>query len=480
MIETAPSLRPSRQRRAELGQFFTPQRTASFMAGMFPPAEAPCRLLDAGAGAGALTSAFLARFGTADDRIDVTAYEIDSSLHPILRGAVAHGTHAAEATLRIVADDFIEDSVDKLQFGGARYTHAMLNPPYKKIANTSRHRLLLRQVGIETVNLYAAFVALAIAQLEIGGQLVAIIPRSFCNGPYYRPFRDFLLARAALRQIHLFGSRTTTFKADDVLQENVILRLERGALPGPVVISTSTDDTFDDLVSSIYPFDQIVLPDDPERCVHIPTSLTDVVNERFFAEGVTLADLGLTVSTGPVVDFRLSDHLCAAPETGSVPLIYPLHVRNNGISWPLSAIKKPNAIRANAATARWLYPNGFYCVVRRVSSKEERRRIAAGVVDPQIFGDASMLGFENHLNVFHEQRHGLPASIAYGLTVFLQTTAVDTYIRRFNGHTQINATDLRMLRYPRRDALTELGAWAMAQPQLDQTVIDLQVERILR
>jgi adenine-specific DNA-methyltransferase len=76
---------------------------------------------------------------------------------------------------------------------------------------------------------------------------VAIIPRSFCNGPYYRPFRDFILERAAIRHMHLFESRSKAFKDDEVLQENIIIRLERGGQQGPVTIITSTDDSFTDL-----------------------------------------------------------------------------------------------------------------------------------------------------------------------------------------------------------------------------------------
>lgn len=34
---------------------------------------------------------------------------------------------------------------------------------------------------------------------------------------------------------------------------------------------------------------------------------------------------------------------------------------------------------------------------------------------------------------------------------------IDTYFRQFNGHTQVNATDLRALRYPKRDTLIALG-----------------------
>ena len=61
-----------------------------------------------------------------------------------------------------------------------------------------------------------------------------------------------------------------------------------------------------------------------------------------------------------------------------------------------------------------------------------------------------MLGFENHLNVFHEDKRGLPENLAHGLAAFLNTTAVDDHFRRFNGHTQVNATDLRLMKYPSR------------------------------
>ena len=106
--------------------------------------------------------------------------------------------------------------------------------------------------------------------------------------------------------------------------------------------------------------------------------------------------------------------------------------------------------------------------MRRFSSKEEKRRIVASVVEPSAFGDVPVLGFENHLNLFHENKRGLPEALARGLTVFLNTTAVDENFRRFNGHTQVNATDLKLMKYPSRETLLELGEWAMQQGTLAQ------------
>lgn len=474
--EVAP--RTAQKHKSELGQFMTPSSVARFMAGLFPPSTLQtCHLLDAGAGVGALSCAFLDRWlagGFGFKGVEATAYEVDEKLRGHLK---QHLANYSKVKAEVIAGDYIElATAEGLKSKG--YTHAILNPPYKKINSNSAHRLALRSVGIETVNLYSAFVALAVAQAAPGGQIVAIIPRSFCNGPYYRPFRDFILERAAIRHMHLFDSRNKAFKDDEVLQENVIIRLERGGEQGPVTITTSTDDSFTDLATNEHPFDRIVFPDDPERFIHVPTTTEKSAIELSPAVRYSLADLGIKVSTGPVVDFRLKEQLRDMPEEGTVPLIYPGHLSITGTVWPVPGLKKPNAILRNAETEKWLYPNGFYCVVRRFSSKEEKRRVVASVVDPAAFGDHTVLGFENHMNLFHENKCGLPELLARGLAVFLNTTAVDESFRRFNGHTQVNATDLKLMKYPSREALTQLGQWAKQHSEITQEMIDEQLGKL--
>lgn len=472
------SPRIAQKRKAELGQFMTPSSVARFMASLFPASTSQtCHLLDAGAGVGALSCAFLDRWvagGFGFKTVEATAFEIDDTLRGHLE---QHLASYSEVKAEVIAGDYIElATAESMPASG--YTHAILNPPYKKINSNSAHRLALRTVGIETVNLYSAFVALAVAQAAPGGQIVAIIPRSFCNGPYYRPFRDFILERATIHHMHLFDSRSKAFKDDDVLQENVIIRLERSGQQGAVTITTSTDDSFTDLATHEHPFDRIVFPDDPERFIHVPTSPEKSAIELSPAVRYTLADLGIKVSTGPVVDFRLKEHLRDMPQEGAVPLVYPGHLSIAGTVWPVPGLKKPNAILRNEETEKWLYPSGFYCAVRRFSSKEERRRVVASVVEPSAFGDHTVLGFENHINLFHENKRGLPELLARGLAVFLNTTAVDESFRRFNGHTQVNATDLKLMKYPSREALIELGKWAKQQGEITQDAMDDQLGKL--
>ncbi len=469
-MEATNRLNPARK--IEFGQFMTPSAVARFMASLFSERHGPVRLLDAGAGIGSLTAAFISRWE--HEEMFISAYEIDPALAVCLRQTLAR--YGGNISATIIERDFIQDVVFRLKLGkrAQGFTHAILNPPYKKINSDSEHRALLRTVGLETVNLYTAFLGLALELMEAGGEIVAIIPRSFCNGLYYKPFREWMLERSALDYIHLFHSRTSAFNDDEVLQENVVIKLVRGKKQGRVTITTSSDTSFADIQTSRYAFADIVHSNDEQKFIHVPTdpSHSDIGGVPLAKN--SLAEIGLQVSTGPVVDFRLKEFLREQPESGAAPLLYPAHFANGSLEWPRQS-KKPNAIVNNAETKKWLYPNGSYTVVRRFSSKEERRRVVANVVEPDAFNDTA-IGFENHLNVFHAGKRGIDKNVAHGLSVFLNSTAVDDYFRRFSGHTQVNATDLRLLLYPDIKELEQLGKWSQAQGHLTQALIDQKVE----
>lgn len=465
-------------RRKALGQFMTPAPIAAFMASLFD-IHGSVRLLDAGAGVGSLTAAFLDRLLALKKGGAVECWELEHGLADYLTATLERYTAQGECyqlaiETRLHREDFIERSVLNLGLQqGTRFTHAILNPPYKKLSSASLHRSLLRKANIETVNLYSAFVALSIFLLEPGGQIVAIIPRSFCNGPYYRAFRTIMLAQCAVRRIHLFESRRKPFGDDEVLQENLILHLVKGERQGPVTVSTSHDADFSQLERQDFAFEAIVRANDGDAVIHIPTPQQGHVSSSLFQCG--LPQLGIEVSTGPVVDFRLRDYWCQAGMVDSVPLLYPHHLRDGTLVWPRES-KKPNALLRHPDVDKWLMPAGNYVLVKRFSAKEELRRVVAHVVSPRDY-DSDLIGFENHWNVFHSAKKGLPEDVARGLALFLNSTLLDTFFRVFSGHTQVNASDLRRIRYPSLQQLMTLGCRA-GQIGRNQAVIDALIREM--
>ncbi|MGZ3954475.1 MAG: hypothetical protein ACXVLT_07695, partial [Flavisolibacter sp.] len=141
--------------------------------------------------------------------------------------------------------------------------------------------------------------------------------------------------------------------------------------------------------------------------------------------------------------------------------------------------KKPNAIVYNEESAKWLVPNGYYTITKRFSSKEENQRIVARVLNPQgNLPGVDLVGIENHLNYFHLNKQPLDRLIAYGLAAYLNAAVVDNHFRIFSGHTQVNATDLKQMKYPSLGVLQQLGEWAILQNNFVPNEIDQQLAHL--
>lgn len=477
--------------KSALGQFMTPAPICLFMASLFDEIEGDVKLLDPGCGVGSLSAAFIDRALTSKVKsVELDAFDIEDVMLPFLDKTLNACSKVGKGILsyKINKVDYIIDTsllVKNLVASEdiETYSHVIMNPPYKKILSSSQHRIALSSAGIETVNLYSGFVALALKRLKEGGELVAIIPRSFCNGPYYQPFREQLISETAIKHIHIFDTRNTAFAEDEVLQENIIIHCVKGVPQGQVTITSSPTSDFqlDDETGQITATDmtlrkvsieKIVNPADKQKFIHIAASPREQdIIERLSPFTSTLEDLNIQVSTGPVVNFRLREDLRESIDSESVPLLFPQHL-NGKVIWPLDG-KKPNAIRVSALSRPWLWKNkGNFLIVKRFSSKEEKRRIVATLYDSSLPGD--LIGFENKTNVFHIKKVGMDADLARGLYVYLNCTLLDKYYRQFGGHTQVNASDLRSIHYPPLEILRKMGSElddeVLSQNQIDEII----------
>ena len=464
------------KRRADLGQFFTPSSVATFMASMLevpnPPKE--LRILDPGGGSGVLMSAAVVELCTRAENkrpaaLHATVWEIDELLsRDIARtfeycfsvcrevGVSFKGT-LRQGNFILDAPDFVGDCGLFGPEDRPRFHVAIMNPPYRKLRSDSPERARLSTVGIETSNMYSAFVWLAIKLLEEDGELVAITPRSFMNGPYFRPFRQVLAHDFTFRQVHVYDARDTAFLGDKVLQENVIFHGIQGRACMPIKITTSRGPDDSGLVERMIEPEDLIHPADKEFVFHVVSDETDArISQQMRALPNTLAELVVSVSTGRVVGFRSKECLHAETRPGDAPLIFPRHFADGFVSWPDSSDQKPNGLAVNGPNDELLLPSGWYVLINRFSAKEEKRRVVAGLYDPARIA-SEVVAFDNKLNVLHRENAGLPEGLAKGLAVFLNSTAVDAYFRQFSGHTQVNATDLRALRFPDAEDLERLG-----------------------
>ena len=464
------------KRRADLGQFFTPASVAAFMASMLkapnPPKE--LRILDPGGGSGVLMSAAVAEICARPRHmrpavLHATVWEIDELLSRDITRTFEHCLSVCREvgvafTGELRQENFILDATDFVGDRGLfgpedrpRFHVAIMNPPYRKLRSDSPERASLRAVGIETSNLYSAFVWLAIKLLEEDGELVAITPRSFMNGAYFSPFRQALARGFSFRRVHVYDARDDAFSGDGVLQENVIFHGVRGRSPAPIKITTSFGPSDSGLVERTIPPTDLIYPGDNKFVLHVvPDETAARISQQMRALPNTLAELGVSVSTGRVVGFRVKERLHTEARPGDAPLIFPGRIPDGFVSWPNSSGQKPNGLAVSGPNDELLLPSGWYVLINRFSAKEENRRVVATLYDPARIA-ATAVAFDNKLNVLHRDNGGLPEDLAKGLAVFLNSTTVDAYFRQFSGHTQVNATDLRALRFPDAEDIEQLG-----------------------
>ena len=464
------------QRRADLGQFITPAKVASLMASMLDLAPPPeqLRVLDPGGGNGMLTAAVVAEICSRPESqrpatMHLVTWEIDSQFQPLLHRTFEDcetvcRRAGVELSWDVRCGDFILDATDLIG-GGTLFTDTVcapfhvviMNPPYRKLRGNSWERSRLNALGMGTSNIYSAFVWLALELMEDGGELVAVTPRSFMNGVYFRPFREALIEKLALRRLHVYEARNMAFASDSVLQENVVFHGVRDGMPEPVKITTSHGPHDTGMTERIVEPREVVIPDDPEGVIRVVANENEArIADGMFCLSHELSDLGLSVSTGRVVGFRAKDRLQADARIGDAPMILPRHCKSGFVDWPQDAAAAPNGLAVSGPDDDLTLPSGWYVLVNRFSAKEDKRRVVATLFDPGRV-NADCVAFDNKLNVFHDRNKGLPERLAKGLAAFLNSSVVDSYFRQFSGHTQVNAGDLRAMRFPDSEALVRLG-----------------------
>lgn len=472
------------ENKEKYNQYFTNQEIAEFMASLITikEDEKNFNILDPGAGKGILgIKAVNYIVQNSDvDNISLTAYEIDSELSSTLKCnyealrkyLVSIGV---EFKYCIITENFLYTKSKGMR---NNFDLVIMNPPYEKIIKNSKEYNAMEEQGYSKTNLYSSFSEKSLDFLKEGGQLITIIPRSFANGVYFASFRTRFFSISNLTNIHLFETRKLF---TDVLQENIILKSEKKEAnkDNNIMISYSVNNENLKNPHHIIVKNHEIIDIKKKYQLRIVKNTQDFdVMKSIHSLPYKLEDLMLEVSTGPIVDFREGRELKRKTlELFTVPYLFPEHfnLKNKTITWPKYPVNKANYIIIDDSIKNKLRENGNYVLVKRFSSKEEKRRINAAIW----LGDLSedkLVGFDNKVNYFHSNKKGLELDLSKGLGLYLNSTIVDEYFRQISGNTQVNVSDLRNLKYPSKDVLSFIGSqWTIGE-DMSQKKIDYLVD----
>lgn len=472
--------------RKVLGQYFTGSVIADYMASMLQLVDAPVvRFLDAGAGAGILTIAAAMRYlSLGNTKVHAVLYEIDQNALSHLdlnmrRVAKSFKDQGGKFTYDIRNEDFITSRPDRTE---KPFHASSINPPYFKYSSiTSPYAGATADLFLGNPNVYASFMAIVAACLADQGQMIAIVPRSFTNGLYFKGFRNYLADTLSLDRIHIFRSRNQLFKELAVLQENIICSYQKNEQQEAIQICTSSG--YDDLSNSTcvsYPADLLIDTSNTHKIIRIPESLEDAeILERVEQWPSSFDANGYFISTGPVVEHRTREYITSpAKKAGSVPLLRMHNIKPFKTEWT-GLSKKDVRFAMLDGYEKHISKNLPYVVLKRFSSKDEKRRLVAAVHDPKTL-KGKFIGLENHLNYIGHSEGQLDQDEAYGLALLFNSTILDRYFRCISGNTQVNATEIRLLKLPDRKTICKIGKAYSVEVSSTQTKIDALIKRVLK
>ena len=436
------------------------------------------RVLDPAIGSGVLPCAVIKHaINTGFPKsLEVIGYEVDGELCDVARAMLADAAAAAsrrgiDVSFEVRHHDFLSAHFplttsplfgDKEEPWDSFYA-VIANPPYFKLRADDPHVQAVTGRVRGHTNIYTLFMALSAKLLDPQGKGVFIVPRSFCSGAYFAGFRADFIDLVTPTRVHVFESRQEAFKSDAVLQENVIVTFEKSATEvsqGVQITSSNGAATMQAAISRKVDKAHFLAKRNSAVFFRMPTSeLDEHILDVLDGWPDSLQSHGLEVSTGPVVPFRAQPLLTDAQAVDSgaaLPLYWMQNIEADRTRWPTDRRGKSQGILKEAGDKKLLVPAANYVLIRRFSAKEERRRLTAAPFLRADYG-YKKIGLENHINYLYRKGSELTEDEAYGLSALLNSALIDRYFRISNGHTQVNATDLRTLPLPPLEIITEIG-----------------------
>jgi len=360
-----------------------------------------------------------------------------------------------------------------------KYDVVISNPPYKKIGKNDPESIAMRDIVYGQPNLYFLFMAMSAKLLKEHGEFIFIVPRSFSSGLYFTEFRKWFFSEMKIINLHLFISRDTVFNCDNVLQETIIIKAKKiNYTPENITITESKSaGDFENLAIFTVPY-QTCVKNDANAFLFFPTTDEDIKILDFINQWeCTLSEAGYQMKTGTVVDFRETQWLRKEFAKDTIPLLWAYNFDKNQVEFPVQNGNKPQYLLASEDTARLQMKIANYILIKRFTSKEERKRLQCALLFKDDFSAYDSISTENHLNFITKINGDMTKEEMYGLFVVINSNYMDKYFRILNGSTQVNANEINSIPFPKFSHIIDLGLEALKHNSLDENTCDAILEQ---
>lgn len=455
----------------KLGQYFTPVEAARMMAGFAENLTTGnyIKILDPGAGIALLSCALIehivmetsSRFSQLQE-IDLVVFEIDKSIIPYTRLSLNYlkdWTAARGIRLKFALHeiDFIDEYKYVIQnnyLSGlseipGQFDIIISNPPYFKLHKDDPRAHAADKILSGHLNIYFIFIYISACLLKNNGELLFLIPRSFCSGNYFKEFRSKLLKLIKLEHIHLFSSKCNLFEQNSVSSEAVIVRgVKTNESKTIYALDVSYSESLRDKISFNYSYSF----DAEKNIIYLPSSQAEknVIDIVTSWKG-SLNSLGFRISAGRLLKSKASAFMSGSSET-----------TNNNYAAVLNLNGFSGYIKVCGETKDLLIPDRNYLLLRRYNTKYDDRRISAAAYikdsSKDSLNNSGLIALDKQLLYAEKsESSSIDKDELPGIAAVLNSRLMDRYIKTAYGDINLSPDEIADLPLPPVEIIKETG-----------------------
>ncbi|MBN2088837.1 Eco57I restriction-modification methylase domain-containing protein [candidate division KSB1 bacterium] len=339
-------------------------------------------------------------------------------------------------------------------------------PPVYKISKLTTELKSINNIISGQANIFTFYLAITSKLLAENGQLIILTPEKFLSGFYFKNFRKWLLNHIKPAAIHLFQN--------DTILEDVILMFKKSQTD-TTTVKINRYDAQNPIKSFSLPVKSLLPARDPNKVIPLPLDFLEIeILHHIRSWKKRLSYIGLKVASGRIIPAEVKSLLKILKkedEKARKPLLWPDHLQNFSIMYPLENFKAPQTIRFATEAEKRFIKNQRYVMVKRIVTERHLRKVYAGYYAPALF-ESSLIALEKRLIYIWKVEGKLSLEESLGIMAILNSRIVNNYFRIISGTRPISAADIRVLPIPDYEKIIEIGAAINQLKELNYHHID--------